>query len=56
MIKRKPATASKRDHAKMAAKAQRAAQIVIRSPKNRVGEAGWTEPPLGGVDTSASIG
>jgi hypothetical protein len=46
MSKRKPPTASKRGHAKMAAKAQRAAQTVIRSPKNRVGEAGSTEPPL----------
>jgi hypothetical protein len=43
MSKRKPATASKRDHAKMAAKAQRAAQAIVRSPKNFVGS---TEPPL----------
>jgi hypothetical protein len=46
MSKRKPPTASKHAHAKMAAKAQRATQVVIRSPKNRVGDAGSTEPPL----------
>jgi hypothetical protein len=46
MSKRKPATASKHDRAKMATKAQRAAQVVIRSPKNRVHDAGSTEVPL----------
>lgn len=46
MSKRKPATASKHGHAKTATKAQRAAQLVIRSPKNRVCDTGSTEPPL----------
>jgi hypothetical protein len=49
MSKRKPATASKHAHSpKIAAKAQRAAQAIVRSPKNRrlrsVG-AGPTESP-----------
>jgi hypothetical protein len=43
MSKRKPETA-KHAHAKMPAKAQRATQVVIRSPKNRIGDAGLTEP------------
>jgi hypothetical protein len=43
MSKRKPTTASKHGHAKMAAKAQRAAQAIVRSSKNFVGS---TEPPL----------
>jgi hypothetical protein len=49
MSKRKPATASKRTRSpKIAAKAQRAAQAIVRSPRDRrrrpVG-AGSTEPP-----------
>jgi hypothetical protein len=43
MSKRKPATASKHTHAKIAAKAQLAAQAVVRSPKNSVGDAASTE-------------
>jgi hypothetical protein len=46
MSKRKTARASKHDPAKMATKAQRAAQVVIRSPKDRVRDAGSTEPTL----------
>jgi len=46
MSKRKTATASKHDHAKMTTKAQRAARLVIRSPKDRVRDPGSTEPPL----------
>jgi hypothetical protein len=48
MSKRKPATASKRAHSsKIAAKAQRAAQAIVRSPKDsvlRAVGAGSTEP------------
>jgi hypothetical protein len=43
MSKRKPATASKHTHAKIAAKAQLATQAVVRSPKNSVGDAASTE-------------
>lgn len=49
MSKRKPAVASKHAHSpKIAAKTQRAAQAVVRSPKNSVPRsagAGSTEPP-----------
>jgi hypothetical protein len=49
MSKRKPATASKRAHSsRIAAKAQRAAQAIVRSPKDSVLRsvgAGSTEPP-----------
>ncbi len=48
MNKRKPAAASKHDHAKIVAKAHRATQAVVRSPKNSVGGAGSTAPPLTG--------
>jgi hypothetical protein len=46
MSKRKPATASKHTHAKIAAKAQLAAQAVVRGPKNSVGDAASTEALL----------
>jgi hypothetical protein len=52
MSKRKPARASKHDHAKMATKVQRAVQVVIRSPKNPLGDAGSNEPPLMGDEDS----
>lgn len=48
MSKRKPATASKRRNPKIAAKAQRAAQAIVRSPKVsrlRSAGAGTTESP-----------
>jgi hypothetical protein len=46
MSKRKPATASKHAHTKIVAKAQRATQAVVRSPKNSIGDPGSTEPPV----------
>jgi hypothetical protein len=56
MSKRKPASASKRARSpKIAAKAQRATQAVVRSPKDsRVGSAGAgsTEPPSKRSDNS----